>query len=102
MAREDEDNELIVWLTLEELSGPTYMNSKTNAEIAIQTMQSRNHINTALATAGVMQYKHYAITEARHKNILLARAPPDQHVPGRPTRINHLQLIHVGITALIL
>ena len=48
-----------VWLTIEELGSSTWMNSTTNAAIAITAMESQKHENPALAEAGVKQYKHW-------------------------------------------
>ena len=55
-----DDNDRELWLTLEELAGPQYMNSEANANIAITSMASRPHEqNAALAAAGVKQYQYF-------------------------------------------
>ena len=61
---------LWVWLTLEELSGPRWLNSVKNAEIAVTSMLSRPHsTNSALANAGVMEFRHHIRKEELKKAI---------------------------------
>ena len=50
-------SEKTMWITEGELAGPSYLNSKTNASIAIKSIVSRPHENVALAGAGVKQYQ---------------------------------------------
>ena len=58
----------IVWLTMSELGGPMYMNSQAEAKIAITSMKSRPHAtNAALATAGILQYRHEVIKEVSNQ-----------------------------------
>ena len=46
------------WFTLAELEGPAHFNSKSDAAVAIQAMESEPHPeNAALAAAGVLAYK---------------------------------------------
>ena len=51
------DSETTIWITEDELTGPSYLNSKPNAAIAIKSLGSRPHENVALAGAGVKQYQ---------------------------------------------
>ena len=51
------DKAVTVWITEEELAGPTHLNSKDNAAIAVTTLVSRPHEIAALAAAGVKQYQ---------------------------------------------
>ena len=51
------ESEKTIWITEAELAGPSYLNSKTNAAIAIKSIVSRPHENVALAGAGVKQYQ---------------------------------------------
>ena len=57
----------VVWVTQEELAGPSYMNSAANAKIAIQGMPSKPHPNPSLASAGVLVYKHAIVKEVSKK-----------------------------------
>ena len=58
----------IVWLTLNELAGPAYMNSVADAKIAISAMKSRTHAeNSAMAAAGILQYRHTVIKEVSNQ-----------------------------------
>eukprot|EP00927_Polykrikos_kofoidii_P032673 TRINITY_DN27764_c0_g1_i1.p1 TRINITY_DN27764_c0_g1~~TRINITY_DN27764_c0_g1_i1.p1 ORF type:complete len:260 (-),score=50.56 TRINITY_DN27764_c0_g1_i1:137-892(-) len=52
-----EENEMHVWVTLDELSGPRFYNSRRLAELAIVDMESRPHEKPNLAKHGVLQYK---------------------------------------------
>ena len=63
----------IVWVTLDELGGPKYMNSTANAKVAITTMESKPHENKSLADAGVLVYKQ-EIVKAVMKKITQERA----------------------------
>ena len=55
-----------VWLTEEELGGPKWLNSKTNAAIAIKSMKSRLHSrNSALRANVVLEYQHFYL-ECQH------------------------------------
>ena len=59
-----------VWLTLDELAGPKWLNSEANAKIAITAMTSRPHsTNTALCDAGVHEYRHEIRKEELKKAI---------------------------------
>jgi len=51
------DKAVTVWITEEELAGPTHLNSKDNAAIAVTTLVNRPHEIAALAAAGVKQYQ---------------------------------------------
>ena len=51
------ESEKTIWITEAELAGPSYLNSKPNAAIAITSIVSRPHENVALAGAGVKQYQ---------------------------------------------
>ena len=54
----------IVWVTVNELAGPAYMNSLADAKLAVTSMRSRLHKdNTAMAAAGIYQYKHTIFKE---------------------------------------
>ena len=58
----------IVWVTLNELAGPAYMNSVPDAKVAVTAMQSRPHAeNSAMAAAGICQYKHSVIKEVSNQ-----------------------------------
>ena len=50
-------SEKTMWITADELDGPSHLNSKAHAEIAIAHLMSRPHENVALAAAGIKQYK---------------------------------------------
>ena len=50
-------SEKTMWITADELAGPSHLNSKAHAEIAIAHLMSRPHENVALAAAGIKQYK---------------------------------------------
>ena len=54
-ARTDRDSE--VWITEEQMSGPTFLNSKDHAAIAAKSLPCRLHENVALAAVGVKQYQ---------------------------------------------
>jgi hypothetical protein len=51
------ESEKTIWITEDELAGPSYLNSKPNAASAIKSLVSRPHENVALAGAGVKQYQ---------------------------------------------
>ena len=51
------DRAVTIWITEDELAGPTYLNSKDNAAIAVTTLVNRPHEIAALAAAGVKQYQ---------------------------------------------
>ena len=64
-------SEKTMWITVDELAGPSHLNSKAHAEIAIAHLMTRPHENVALAAAGVKQYQwtvkatwHTSIEEA--------------------------------------
>ena len=48
-----------VWLTIEELGGPKYLNSMSNAKLMAKDLLSRPHESPSLATEGVLQYRYY-------------------------------------------
>ena len=52
------DSSVVLWLTEDELAGPAYLNSTTNAKLAITAMQARPHSNLGMRNAGIMEYKH--------------------------------------------
>ena len=47
-----------VWVTLEQLSGPMYLNSMEHAAITIKSLPSQPHDDDNLAAAGVLQYRY--------------------------------------------
>ena len=58
----------IVWVTLNELAGPAHMNSYEDAKVAVTSMQSRRHKdNSAMAAAGINQYKHTIFKEVSNQ-----------------------------------
>jgi hypothetical protein len=64
-------SEKTMWITVDELAGPSHLNSKAHAEIAIAHLMTRAHENVALAAAGIKQYQwtvkatwHTSIEEA--------------------------------------
>ena len=58
----------IVWVTLNELAGPAYMNSVADAKVAVTAMKSRPHAeNSAMAAAGICQYKHTVLKEVSNQ-----------------------------------
>ena len=58
------------WFTLAELEGPAHFNSKSDAAIAIQAMESEPHPeNAALAAAGVLAYKKVKRSVLKRKAI---------------------------------
>ena len=54
-----------VWLTVSQLAGAQYLNSKTDAEIAIKSLRSRPHKdNQSMREAGIKEYEY--THEAKH------------------------------------
>ena len=51
------DKVVTIWITEDELAGPTHLNSKDNAAIAVKSLDNRPHEIAALAAAGVKQYQ---------------------------------------------
>ena len=63
------DREVTIWITEDELAGPTYLNSKDNAALAITSLVNRPHEIAALAAAGVKQYQWTVKTHESGKSI---------------------------------
>eukprot|EP00974_Lingulodinium_polyedra_P115236 11154456-Lingulodinium_polyedra.AAC.1 len=55
------------WLTLDQLAGPKWLNNRVHAEIAIKSLEEREHENPDLAKEGIKQYKYIEKTEVHDK-----------------------------------
>ena len=53
----------------QELAGPAHLNSLSNAKIAIQAMDHREHSNAALAAAGVREYRNIKVRTSRKRSM---------------------------------
>ena len=64
--RMGEDN--VVWVTLEQLAGSSFLNSMEHAKASIATFPSRPHEIAGLAAEGVLQYE-YTSSVTTHRKI---------------------------------
>ena len=63
------DSEREVWLTVDELASPRWLNSRENAEIAIKSLVSRPHDNASLRSEGILQYHWFQKAIDKNKTL---------------------------------
>ena len=62
------NDENVVWVTLEQLAGSSFLNNMEHAKATIATLNSRPHEIAALAAEGILQYE-YTSSVTTHKKI---------------------------------